>query len=46
MPERPACPPGCGCSIGNEFGEAAARHDLRSYRKSGSSTTTRWLVAG
>jgi magnesium-protoporphyrin O-methyltransferase len=46
MPERPACPPGCGCSIGNEFGEAAARHDLRSYRKSGSSTTTRWLVDG
>jgi magnesium-protoporphyrin O-methyltransferase len=46
MPKRPACPPGCGCSIGNEFGEAAARHDLRSYRKSGSSTTTRWLVDG
>jgi SAM-dependent methyltransferase len=46
MPERPACPPGCGCSIGNEFGEAAARQDLRSYRKSGSSTTTRWLVDG
>jgi SAM-dependent methyltransferase len=46
MPERPACPPGYGCSIGNEFGEAAARHDLRSYRKSGSSTTTRWLVDG
>ena len=46
MPDRPACPPGCGCSIANEFGEAAARHDLRSYRRSGPSTTTGWLVDG
>jgi magnesium-protoporphyrin O-methyltransferase len=46
MPDRPACPPGCGCSVGNEFGEAAARHDLRTYRKSGATTTTRWLIDG
>jgi SAM-dependent methyltransferase len=44
--DRPACPPGCGCAAGNEFGEGDARHDLRSYRKSGPATTTRWLVDG
>lgn len=36
----------CGCELGNEFGEAAARRSLRSYRRSGPSTTTRWLVEG
>ena len=46
MPDPPGCPPGCGCSIGNEFGEAAVRHDVRSYRKSGPPSTTRWLVDG
>jgi magnesium-protoporphyrin O-methyltransferase len=46
MPDRPACPPGCGCSVGNEFGEAAARHDLRTYRKAGAASTTRWLIDG
>lgn len=46
MPDRPACPPGCGCSVGNEFGESAARHDLRTYRRSGPSRTTRWLLDG
>jgi magnesium-protoporphyrin O-methyltransferase len=43
---RSACPAGCGCSLGNEFGESAARHDLRSYRRSGPSKTTRWVVEG
>jgi SAM-dependent methyltransferase len=46
MPDRPACPPCCGCSVGNEFGERAARQDLRTYRRSGPSTTTRWLIDG
>jgi magnesium-protoporphyrin O-methyltransferase len=46
MADRPVCPPGCGCSVGNEFGERAARQDLRAYRRSGAGTTTRWLVDG
>jgi SAM-dependent methyltransferase len=43
---RPACGPGCACTVGNEFGEATARGDLRSYRKSGPAQTTRWLLEG
>ncbi len=43
---RPACGPGCACAVGNEFGEATARRDLRSYRKSGPARTTRWLLEG
>ena len=43
---RPACGPGCACAVGNEFGEATARRDLRSYRKSGPAQTTRWLLEG
>src|SRR6266850_7340459 len=42
----PACGPGCACAIGNEFGEASARSELRSYRKSGPPRTTRWLLDG
>lgn len=41
-----ACGPGCACTVGNEFGEATARGDLRSYRKSGPAATTRWLLEG
>jgi len=41
-----ACGPGCACTVGNEFGEATARGDLRSYRKSGPAGTTRWLLEG
>jgi SAM-dependent methyltransferase len=43
---EPACGPGCACTVGNEFGEATARSDLRSYRKSGPASTTRWLLEG
>jgi SAM-dependent methyltransferase len=43
---EPACGPGCACTIGNEFGEATARDDLRSYRKSGPAGTTVWLLEG
>ena len=39
------CDPSCGCS-GNEFGEAAARRSLRSYRRSGPPRTTTWLIEG
>jgi 2-polyprenyl-3-methyl-5-hydroxy-6-metoxy-1,4-benzoquinol methylase len=42
----PACGPGCACSIGNEFGAFAAARDLKSYRRSGPSRTTRWLLEG
>ncbi|MEA2545537.1 MAG: hypothetical protein QOI09_810 [Chloroflexota bacterium] len=41
-----ACGPGCACTVGNEFGEATARSDLRSYRKSGPAATTAWLLEG
>ena len=40
------CDPHCGCRVGNEFGERAARDDLKPYRKSGAGTTTRWLIDG
>jgi hypothetical protein len=40
------CDPQCGCRVGNEFGERAARNDLKAYRKSGAGTTTRWLIEG
>lgn len=40
------CDPQCGCRVGNEFGERAARDDLKSYRRSGAGTTTRWLIEG
>lgn len=40
------CDPGCGCRVGNEFGERAARDDLKAYRRSGPGTTTRWLIEG
>jgi hypothetical protein len=43
---RPGGDPGCGCRVGNEFGDRAARHDLTAYRKSGPGTTTRWLIEG
>jgi hypothetical protein len=39
------CDPSCACS-GNEFGEAAARRSLRSYRRSGPPRTTAWLIDG
>jgi SAM-dependent methyltransferase len=42
----PACGPGCACTIGNEFGEATARSELRAYRKAGPPRTTRWLLEG
>ena len=42
----PACGPGCACAVGNEFGEATARSELRAYRKSGPPKTTRWLLDG
>ncbi len=41
----PGCDPGCGCGA-NEFGEAAARRSLRSYRRSGPPRTTAWLIDG
>lgn len=44
--ERPACGPGCACTLGNEFGEREVRRDLRSYRRSGPVRTTRWLIDG
>jgi magnesium-protoporphyrin O-methyltransferase len=40
------CNPRCGCRVGNEFGDRAARDDLKAYRKSGAGTTTRWLIEG
>jgi hypothetical protein len=40
------CDPQCGCRIGNEFGDRAARDDLKAYRKSGPVRTTRWLIEG
>jgi methyltransferase family protein len=40
------CDPQCGCRVGNEFGERAARNDFKAYRKSGPGTTTRWLIEG
>jgi magnesium-protoporphyrin O-methyltransferase len=43
---KPSCGPGCACAVGNEFGEATARSELRSYRKSGPPRTTRWLLDG
>jgi SAM-dependent methyltransferase len=42
----PACGPGCACAVGNEFGEATARSELRTYRKSGPPRTTGWLLDG
>lgn len=45
MAEPAGCDPSCGCS-GNEFGEAAARRSLRSYRRSGPPRTTAWLIEG
>src|SRR5262245_10766672 len=36
--------PGCACAVGNEFGEASARRDLRAYRRSGPPRTTEWLI--
>jgi 2-polyprenyl-3-methyl-5-hydroxy-6-metoxy-1,4-benzoquinol methylase len=43
---KPVCGPGCACSVGNEFGEAAASREAKSYRRSGPSRTTRWLLEG
>ena len=43
--EGPGCGPGCSCG-GNEFGEGAARRSLRSYRRSGPTGTTAWLIEG
>jgi SAM-dependent methyltransferase len=45
-PDRPACGPGCACSVGNEFGERVARNELRAYRRKGPEKTTRWLIEG
>jgi magnesium-protoporphyrin O-methyltransferase len=45
MGAGPGCDPGCGCGA-NEFGEAAARRSLRSYRRSGPARTTAWLIDG
>ncbi len=45
MAGPPGCDPSCACS-GNEFGEAAARRSLRSYRRSGPPGTTAWLIDG
>jgi 2-polyprenyl-3-methyl-5-hydroxy-6-metoxy-1,4-benzoquinol methylase len=42
----PACGPGCACSVGNEFGQVAASREAKSYRRSGPSRTTRWLLEG
>ncbi len=42
---RPGCDPGCACA-GNEFGEAAARRSLRTFRRSGPVRTTTWLIDG
>jgi SAM-dependent methyltransferase len=43
---RPACGPGCACTIGNEFNERQARRDLATYRRSGPDRTTAWLIDG
>ncbi|MBA2382031.1 MAG: methyltransferase domain-containing protein [Chloroflexi bacterium] len=40
------CGPGCACSVGNEFGERSARHDLAAYRRRGPERTTKWLIEG
>ncbi len=40
------CGRACACAVGNEFGESAAKHDLETYRRSGPSRTTRWLLEG
>jgi hypothetical protein len=40
------CDPQCGCRVGNEFGDRAARDDLKAYRRSGPARTTRWLIEG
>ena len=45
MGNRPGCEPGCGCA-GNEFGERAARNELRAYRRHGPERTTAWLIEG
>ncbi|MBA2721174.1 MAG: methyltransferase domain-containing protein [Chloroflexi bacterium] len=42
----PVCGAGCGCAVGNEFGERSARKDLKSYRKNGPPKTTSWLIDG
>ncbi|HXU84419.1 MAG TPA: methyltransferase domain-containing protein [Verrucomicrobiae bacterium] len=42
----PVCGPGCACSIGNEFGERAARRDLAAWRRKGPPRTTAWLIEG
>ena len=39
----PGCEGGCGCAA-NEFTEKDARNDLKQFRKSGPTTTTRWLI--
>jgi len=43
---KPVCGSGCACSVGNEFGQAAASRESKSYRRSGPSRTTRWLLEG
>ena len=43
---RPMAGPGCACSVGNEFGDKAARRGLKIYRRSGPDRTTRWLLEG
>jgi SAM-dependent methyltransferase len=42
----PVCGPGCACSVGNEFGERAARRDVAAYRRRGPDRTTAWLIDG
>ena len=42
----PVCGAGCACAVGNEFGERAARNDLKAYRKNGPPRTTTWLIDG
>jgi len=43
---RPACGPGCACTIGNEFNERQARRELATYRRRGPDQTTSWLIDG
>jgi magnesium-protoporphyrin O-methyltransferase len=45
-PDRPICPPGCACTVGNEFNEASARRDLQTYRRKGPDPTTQLLIDG
>jgi hypothetical protein len=40
------CGPGCACSVGNEFGERAARREANEFREHGPAKTTRWLLEG